>query len=480
MLADDDVPDISAGAGWNEGTDERYRLRLPEKAVAQIVATAIPLAVDDDIRRSARPMLPLWLHRARQRSLSSASIRITGKVIGTLTIDRAYAAHFPLDGDVRFLTMVANLIGQTVQLHRAVSRDRDRLMAERHRLQKALLEAKPPRERKGAGIEGIIGDSALSRALLAKVEVVAKSRCRSVARPVPARNWWPRRSMNCRRARPFIKMNCAALPETVLESELFGHEQGAFTDAVNARKGRFKLADKGTFFLDGIGEISAVLQAKLLRVLQEQEFERVGGTSTIKVNVRIVAAINKNLEDAVSRNEFRSDLYFPISVLLIALPPLRERPNDIPLLAAAVLKRFNAENERSLNVEAGAIEVLKRFPGNVRELETCVQRTATLAYGPSIVANDFACRHNECLSSILWKVPSELPHPDPLPPPASPVLPAVTASDAAIEDDAALEPVTAPDVARAPKATRLLSATASLMQWSGPAGFRPTPRASAG
>ncbi len=139
---------------------------------------------------------------------------------------------------------------------------------------------------------------------------------------------------------PFIKMNSAALPESVLESELFGHEKGAFTGASNSRKGRFEIADKGTLFLDEIGEISPSFQAKLLRVLQEQEFERVGGNHTLKVNVRIITATNKNLEEAVVRNEFRADLYYRISVVPLMLPPLRERKTDIPSCATEHIDGF--------------------------------------------------------------------------------------------------------------------------------------------
>jgi Nif-specific regulatory protein len=160
-------------------------------------------------------------------------------------------------------------------------------------------------------------------------------------------------------------VNCAALPESVLESELFGHEKGAFAGAVNSRKGRFELADKGTLFLDEIGEISPSFQAKLLRVLQEQEFERVGGNHTLKVNVRIITAINKNLEEAVVRNEFRADLYYRISAAPLMPPPLRERKATIPLLASEFLKRFNDEHDRHLNFGPGALDVLVAcyFPG---------------------------------------------------------------------------------------------------------------------
>jgi Nif-specific regulatory protein len=216
----------------------------------------------------------------------------------------------------------------------------------------------------------------------------------------------------------------------VLESELFGHEKGAFTGAINARKGRFELADKGTLFLDEIGEISPAFQAKLLRVLQEQEFERVGGNHTIKVDVRVVTATNRNLEEAVTRKEFRADLYYRISVVPMLMPPLRERRSDIPQLATEFLKRFNGENERTLTFDATAMEVLMGcgFPGNVRELENCVQRTATLAHGPSIVMEDFACRRNECLSAMLWKGHSEVAPQRLRPAIPLPVLPASAGS----------------------------------------------------
>jgi Nif-specific regulatory protein len=416
LLAADGIPDVTVGVGWNEGTDERYRARLPAKAVGQIVATAIPVVAEDVSDQgafSAADANMLGASAETKISFIGVPIRIASKVIGTLTIDRVWDGHYRLDSDLRFLTMIANLIGQTVQLHRAVSHDRDRLISESHRLQKALSDARPVRERKRAGVEGVIGDSAAVRSLLSKVEVVARSNSPVLLRGESGTGKEliakAIHDLSPRSKGPFIKINCAALPETVLESELFGHEKGAFTGAINSRKGRFELADKGTLFLDEIGEISAAFQAKLLRVLQEQEFERVGGTVTIKVNVRIVAATNKDLEEAVARNAFRADLYYRISVVPLLLPPLRDRPNDIPLLAGEFLKRFNKENERSLAFDKGAIDVMKacRFPGNVRELENCVQRTATLADGPDIVANDFACSHNECLSSMLWKSPPE-------------------------------------------------------------------------
>lgn len=245
--------------------------------------------------------------------------------------------------------------------------------------------------------------------MLAKVSIIAKSQSPVLLRGESGTGKEliakAIHELSARANGPFIKINCAALPESVLESELFGHEKGAFTGAIASRKGRFELADKGTLFLDEIGEISASFQAKLLRVLQEQEFERVGGNQTIKVNVRIVAATNRNLEEAVARKEFRADLYYRINVVPMILPPLRDRPSDIPLLASEFLKNFNKENGRELAFESHALDLLKAcsFPGNVRELENCVRRTATLAMGPEIRDSDFACHQDECLSAILWK-----------------------------------------------------------------------------
>ncbi len=219
-------------------------------------------------------------------------------------------------------------------------------------------------------------------------------------------------NLSSRHAKPFIKLNCAALPESVLESELFGHERGAFTGAQALRKGRFELADGGTLFLDEIGDISASFQAKLLRVLQEGEFERVGGMRPIKVDVRLVCATNKNLEHAVERGEFRADLYYRISVVPIFLPPLREREGDLIPLANEFLRRFNAEQRSDLALASSAIAVLShcKFPGNIRELENCVRRTATLAPGHEIEAVDFACQNDGCLSAVLWKG-SDTPNP---------------------------------------------------------------------
>jgi len=186
---------------------------------------------------------------------------------------------------------------------------------------------------------------------------------------------------------PFVAVSCAALPETLIESELFGHERGAFTSALQSRKGRFELANGGTLFLDEIGELSAAVQVKLLRVLQERQFERVGGTKTLTVNIRLIAASNRDLENEVKVGRFRQDLFFRLNVVPLALPPLRDRPEDIPLLAAHfALKSAEKHGQPTPELQPELIEVLQEYewPGNVRELENLIERLVVLSSGPSL------------------------------------------------------------------------------------------------
>jgi Nif-specific regulatory protein len=404
----------------SSGVPERaksYFARLPEQVIGRVVVTQMPLVVesvrDDPLFDGCS--IAGFQGSDVDISFIGVPIKDRGRVVGTLTIDRERGAgedpEFRFDHDVRFLTMVANLLGQTVRLHRALARDRGRLMQDQHRLEKALEHQSP----QGSDTQplGIVGESPALLAVLEKVRLVARSHSTVMLRGESGtgKELFARalHEMSPRKHKPFVTVNCAALPESVLESELFGHERGAFTGATGQRKGRFELADGGTLFLDEIGEISAGFQAKLLRVLQLGEFERVGGASTLKVDVRLVGATNRDLEQAVAQGEFRADLYYRLAVVPILLPPLRERVGDIPLLAREFLAHFNAENGTALDLAPAAFSVLTAccFPGNVRELENCVRRTATLAPGPEIVADDFACRHDECLSSMLWKRPHE-------------------------------------------------------------------------
>jgi two-component system, NtrC family, response regulator len=241
----------------------------------------------------------------------------------------------------------------------------------------------------------IIGKSAPMQRIYQLVEKVAPSKAtilitgesgtgkELIARAIHFNS--PRRDLS------FISVNCGALPETLLESELFGHERGAFSGAVNLRKGRFELAHEGTLFLDEISEMSAPLQVKLLRVLQEMEFERVGGSQTIKVDVRVVAASNRNLKSEVAQRRFRSDLFYRLNVVHIPLPSLRERSDDIPLLVSHFLAKFSEEGARSqLSIEPEALRILLDYswPGNVRELENVIERAVILSNGEKITVKD--------------------------------------------------------------------------------------------
>ena len=245
--------------------------------------------------------------------------------------------------------------------------------------------------RSGADFEGIVGQSAALREVLEQVETVATSDAtvlllgetgtgkELIARALHLRSH--------RKARPLVKVNCAAIPSGLLESELFGHERGAFTGAITQKMGRLELADHGTLFLDEVGDIPLELQPKLLRVLQEREFERLGSTRTVKVDVRLVAATHRDLETMMAENQFRSDLYYRLNVIPIRIPALRERPEDIPLLVRYFTDKYARRMGKQIDtIPAGALRKLMgwHWPGNVRELENTVERAVILTTGDTL------------------------------------------------------------------------------------------------
>jgi Nif-specific regulatory protein len=277
----------------------------------------------------------------------------------------------------RFLEMVANLIGQSVRLAKKVEDEQSELKSERDSLRRQV--------RGEHGFSNMVGRTSAMRLVFDQVRQVAKWNTTVLVRGESGTG--KELIANAihynspRASGPFIKLNCAALPDNLLESELFGHEKGAFTGAVSQRKGRFEQAHGGTIFLDEIGEISPAFQAKLLRVLQEGEFERVGGAKTQVVDVRVVAATNKDLESEVQQGEFREDLYYRLNVMPIHTPPLRERAEDIPDLVRFLVTKIAKSQGRELEVEGSAIRQLMRYdwPGNVRELENCLERAAVMS-----------------------------------------------------------------------------------------------------
>lgn len=245
------------------------------------------------------------------------------------------------------------------------------------------------------GLDGIIGKSSEMQRVLTMVRKVADTKASvlitgesGVGKEVFADAL---HQLSSRRNNSFVKVHCAALSETLLESELFGHEKGAFTGAEGLHKGRFELAHGGTIFLDEIGEINQSVQIKLLRVLQEKKFERVGGEETIEVDVRIIAATNRNLEEEVKAGRFRQDLYYRLNVIHLEVPPLRERKDDIPLLINAFLDEFNRENNKHIegfDQRARAALYKYEWPGNIRELQNCIESAVVMASGNEITLND--------------------------------------------------------------------------------------------
>ena len=275
------------------------------------------------------------------------------------------------------------------------------------------------------GAPNIVGESRSMQEILALVKRVAASRAtvlvtgesgtgkELIARAI--------HQYSNRASRAFVSVNCAALTETLLESELFGHERGAFTHAVAMRKGRFELADGGTLFMDEVAEMSPALQVKLLRVLQEMEFERVGGTRSIKVDVRVVAASNKDLKEEVQGGRFREDLFYRLNVVHLHVPPLRQRQEDIPLLAAHFIKKYAAENVRGkVRIAPEAVKLLVKYPwpGNVRELENVIER-ATILCGDNLITpqdlpGELAPRPVEAKLDIDRFIPPNTPLPEAL------------------------------------------------------------------
>ncbi len=397
---------VHSSVGLSREQEQRGHWNVGEGVIGRVYATGMPVTMPDVAQTTE------FVDRTGAFGAGGTDgmlafivvpLKTESSVVGVLAAQREVCGHARLSDDQRILTMVAGLLGQAAALHAAVRAEHQRMLEESTRLRKALV--REPTSRRT--LDNVIGNSQSMQVVFNEVHQAAPSRATVLLRgesgtgkeaiAIAIHNLSPRRNG------PFVKVNCAALSESLLESELFGHEKGAFTGAIGERKGRFELASGGTLFLDEIGDISAAFQAKLLRVLQEREFERVGGSRPIKVDVRLICATNRNLERMVQRGEYRADLYYRINVVSIFMPPLRERRADIPLLVAHFLDRFNKENRRELTITPEAMKVLAGcyWPGNVRELENCVERTATMVQGDTIRDFAFPCRQNRCLTQTL-------------------------------------------------------------------------------
>lgn len=304
--------------------------------------------------------------------------------VGTVSIHKPFTDDDTLAADARLLRIVAGLFSQTVRIHHLVQMEKDQWLEENERLRDDL--------RKRYKFDNIIGSSPVMLDVLNTIGQVASSRAtvlllgetgcgkEMIAKAIHYNS--PRKD------KTMIRINCGALSPQLLESELFGHVKGSFTGAIKDKIGRFEAADGGTIFLDEVGTLDPQLQVKLLRVLQEREFERVGDHHTVKTDVRVIAATNLELEDEVRKGSFREDLYYRLNVVTIELPPLRTRREDIPRLIDHFLDRYNRENQRSVSkISRDVLNTLLRYPwpGNVRELENAVERAVVLSTGPEFV-----------------------------------------------------------------------------------------------
>ena len=360
---------------------EKGQYKLGEGITGKVVETGIPRIISK-ISES-----PDFLNRtgARNKQLEQehaflcVPIRTGNNIIGAFSVDiPSPESNEILQHRTRLLSVIASMLAQAVKIRRDVMEEKRQLLEENQRLQDELRERFRP--------SNIIGNSKAMQNVFDMIAQVSRSDATVLIRGesgtgkelvAHAIHYNSHRS-----TKPFIKVNCAALPETVIESELFGHEKGAFTSAIATRKGRFEIANGGTIFLDEIGDLSPTTQVKLLRVLQEKEFERVGGNETIRTNVRVITATNRHLEDLMAENIFREDLYYRLNVFPIHIPPLRDRKSDILLLADHFIEKYNKQNVKEVRrISTPAIELLTNYhwPGNVRELENCIERAVLLS-----------------------------------------------------------------------------------------------------
>ena len=305
-------------------------------------------------------------------------IRYKDENIGTLSFHKVYRGAVSFDYDVRLLKIVGSMIGRTMRRRQEYAEEMEQLRNENNNLRGELRNRIMP--------DKIKGNSSKMNEVFSLIESVATTDATVLIRGesgvgkelvADAIHY-----NSLRKGKPFIKVNCAALPESLIESELFGHEKGSFTGATVQRIGRFEAANGGTIFLDEFGDIPASTQVKLLRVLQEREIERVGSTKPIKVDVRILCATNRNLEDLISKDQFREDLYYRINVFPVYIPSLRERINDIPVLTDFFIDKFNKRHGKNIKrITASAIDTLMvyHWPGNIRELENCIERACILS-----------------------------------------------------------------------------------------------------
>ena len=371
---DSDQLQIAASEGLTpEG--QRATWAIGEGVTGRVVQTGRPVVIPQISQE------PMFLHRTGRRKRSGRSdtsflcVPIPGarKAIGAFNVDLAFRKDRDYERDLQLFRVVATMFGQAIRLKQMVEAERQRLLDENAHLKEELKER--------YDFSHIVGTSGPMRQVFEQIARVASTNTTVLIRGESGTGKeliaHAIHYSSARAKKPFIKVSCAALPDSLIESELFGYERGAFTGATARKKGRFELADGGTLFLDEIGDVNLSTQVKLLRVLQEREFERLGGAGAVRANVRLVAATNSDLEKAIAAGTFREDLYYRLDVFTICVPPLRERRTDILLLADHFLEKYAIEHGRNIKrISTPAIDMLMAYhwPGNVRELQNIIER----------------------------------------------------------------------------------------------------------
>ncbi|OHD05374.1 MAG: sigma-54-dependent Fis family transcriptional regulator [Spirochaetes bacterium GWD1_27_9] len=370
---------IEEAYGLSPEQRARGRYKLGEGITGKVVETGEPTVV----KRVSDESKFLDKTKAREQlnkkdiSFICVPIKLGKEVVGTLSFDRYFVDDTTLENDLKLVTLIASLIAQAVKLRQKTNEEIENLKAENTHLQNELKNKFNP--------SNIIGNSKAMKEIYSFMENILDNKTTvlirgesGVGKELVAHAI---HYNGIRANKPFVKVNCAALPENLIESELFGHEKGAFTGAINKRKGRFEISNGGTIFLDEIGDFPMATQIKLLRVIQEREFERIGGGEIIKIDVRIICATNRDLEKLIEEGKFRQDLYYRINVFPIYVPALRERKDDIILLADYFLEKYakiNNKNIKRISTQAIDMLVSYHWPGNVRELENCIERAVVL------------------------------------------------------------------------------------------------------
>lgn len=366
-----DILEIEASKGLTRQEVKRGQYRIGEGITGRVAATQ-EAAIIPDVSVEPDFLDRTKSRRKTNRAFLCVPILHSNEVVGTISIDRPKATSEELQRDVAFLNVIANVLAEAVANIRSQLEERESLLAENRKLRSELADQYRP--------SNLIGNCQSMRHVYGQIAQVAASPATVLIRGESGTGKeLVARAVHFgsdRKDGPFVSVNCAALPENLIESELFGHEKGAFTSAIAQRKGRFELAAGGTLFLDEIGEIAPSVQVRLLRVLQERVFERVGGNAEISANIRILAATSRDLETGMRDGSFREDLFYRLNVFPIHLPPLRQRRSDITLLADHFLQTYNKGYAKKIKrISTPAINMMMSYhwPGNVRELENCIE-----------------------------------------------------------------------------------------------------------